>query len=203
MANSAISVINRSTSPAIGNVSAPATCTNEAPTIASATALARAVQATTGVEPQIKWPNDVLVRGRKVAGILTEMSAEPDRVKHVIVGIGVDVNQTPTDFPPELRGLATSLRIEAGEWVERAGLAVTILRELDRDYDRVCRGRFGEVAAEWETQCDTIGAAVAIRVGERCVRGRAEALAEDGALLVRTPHGHLERVLGGDVTLER
>src|SRR6185369_11909398 len=72
-------------------------------TVASATALRRAIEAQTGLEPEIKWPNDILIRGKKVAGILTEMNAEVDRVKYVIVGIGVDVNLNARDFPPDLK----------------------------------------------------------------------------------------------------
>ena len=80
---------------------------------------------------EIKWPNDLLLGGKKAAGILTEMSAEMDRVRHVILGIGVDVNQDAGEFPPELRKIATSLKIESGKEISRAELAVEILRELD------------------------------------------------------------------------
>lgn len=170
-------------------------------TVASATALLRALEAETGLKLEIKWPNDLLIRGKKVAGILTELSAELDRVRHIILGIGVDVNQTVGEFPPELRKLATSLRIEAGRMISRAGLAVAILRELDRDYLRVCTGGFSALADEWEARCRTIGHDVTIQIGERRIRGRAESLDDEGALLVRTEHGHLERIIGGDVTL--
>jgi BirA family biotin operon repressor/biotin-[acetyl-CoA-carboxylase] ligase len=77
------------------------------------------------------------------------------------------------------------------------------LRELDADYARVRAGKFSEVADEWESACVTIGKNVTVHVGDRQFRGRAEALDDDGALLVRTEHGHLERVIGGDVTLEK
>lgn len=172
-------------------------------TVASATALWRAVQSVAGVRPEIKWPNDILIGGKKVAGILTEMSAEVDRVRHVILGIGVDVNLGPGEFPPELRKLATSLRIETGRPILRAELAVAILRELDADYARVCAGEFAALADEWEAHCSTLGHNVAIQMGERKIRGRAEALDDDGALLLRTEHGHLEHIIGGDVTLEK
>lgn len=172
-------------------------------TVMSATALRRAIQGHSGLAPEIKWPNDILIHGRKVAGILTELHAELDRVKYVILGIGVDVNLNPGDFPPELRKLATSLKAELGEPVERAGLAVAILRELDHDYARLASGRFAAVAEEWEAHCTTIGRDVAIRTGERQIRGRAESLGEDGALLLRTDHGRLERIIGGDVTLHK
>jgi BirA family biotin operon repressor/biotin-[acetyl-CoA-carboxylase] ligase len=172
-------------------------------TVAAATALRRAIAAQTDLKPEIKWPNDVQLRGRKVAGILTELNAELDRVKYVILGIGVDVNLAANDFPMELRKSATSLRIETGEALSRAGLATAILRELDKDYARIGSGKFAAVADEWEAHCSTIGHDVAIRVGDREVRGRAEALDEAGALLLRTDHGHLERIIGGDVTLEK
>ena len=172
-------------------------------TVVAATALWRAIHQQTGLRPGIKWPNDILVRGRKTAGILTELTAELDRVKHVILGIGVDVNLGAGDFPSELRKLATSLKIELGRPVSRSELATAILRELDRDYARVCAGDFASVADEWEEHCTTLGRNVAIQIGDRRIRGRAEALGEDGALLLRTEHGHLERIIGGDVTLEK
>jgi BirA family transcriptional regulator, biotin operon repressor / biotin---[acetyl-CoA-carboxylase] ligase len=172
-------------------------------TVATATALARAIQLETGIKPEIKWPNDLLIRGKKVAGILTELSAELDHVKYIILGIGVDVNLTATEFPVELRPIATSLRLEADKPISRAGLAVAIMRELDKDYARICADDFASLADEWEAQCTTIGQNVTIRIGDRQIRGRAEALSDEGALLVRTEHGRLEPIIGGDVTLEK
>jgi len=172
-------------------------------TVVAATALWRAIHEQTGLHPEVKWPNDILVGGRKTAGILTELTAELDRVRHVILGIGVDVNVGPGDFPSELRKLATSLKIESGKPVSRAELATAILQELDRDYARMVSGDFASVADEWEEYCTTIGRQVAIQIGDRQIRGRAESLGDDGALLLRTEHGHLERIIGGDVTLEK
>jgi BirA family biotin operon repressor/biotin-[acetyl-CoA-carboxylase] ligase len=172
-------------------------------TVASATALRRAIHNETGLSPEIKWPNDILIRGKKVAGVLTELSAEVDRVKHIILGIGVDVNLVAGEFPAELKKTVTSLKIETGETVSRAELAVAILHELDEDYSRICAGKFSEVADEWEENCATIGKNVKVQTGDRKIRGRAESLNDEGALLIRTEHGHLERITGGDVTLEK
>jgi len=172
-------------------------------TVASATALRRAIKTVTGLGVEIKWPNDLLIGGKKVVGILTEMSAEVDRVRHVVLGIGVDVNQDAAEFPAELRKIATSLKVEAGEEISRAELATEILRELDFDYARVCGGKFAQLADEWEASCATIGKNVSVQMGSRLVCGCAESLDDDGALLVRTEHGHLERIIGGDVTLEK
>ncbi len=172
-------------------------------TIAAATSLARAITLQTGIVPEIKWPNDILIRGKKIAGILTEMSAELDHLKEIILGIGIDVNLEAHEFPVALRKTATSIRIESGQMADRAGLAVAILRELDRDYERIKRGEFDLVAEQWRQHCSTIGSQVSIRVGDRVIRGRAEALDADGALLLRGQHGHLERIIGGDVTMEK
>jgi BirA family biotin operon repressor/biotin-[acetyl-CoA-carboxylase] ligase len=172
-------------------------------TVASATALRRAIQSETGLNPEIKWPNDILIGGKKVAGILTELNAELDKVRYVILGIGVDVNFAGNEFPAELKRTATSLKIETGETISRATLATAVLRELDEDYSRVCVGKFSRIADEWEEHCATIGRNVTVQTGGRKTRGCAESLDDDGVLLLRTEHGHLERITGGDVTLEK
>jgi BirA family biotin operon repressor/biotin-[acetyl-CoA-carboxylase] ligase len=172
-------------------------------TIAAATALVRAIKTQTGLPAGLKWPNDLLIRGRKAGGVLTELSAELDKVTSVVLGIGLDVNLVAGDFPHDLRRQATSLRLELGRPCDRAELAVAILRDLDVLYERIDSGRFETVADEWEAACVTLGREVAIAVGNRVIRGRAEALDTEGALLVRTQHGRLERIVGGDVTFEK
>ena len=172
-------------------------------TVASATALARALRKRAGIRAEIKWPNDILINERKVCGILTEMAAELDKIRYLVLGIGVNVNFAPDDFPPELRQTATSLSIEAGRHFSRAEIATSILRELDECYRAVRSGQFEKIADEWEANCTTIGHNVEIACGNRTVSGRAESLDAEGALLIRTQHGHLERIVGGDVTLRK
>ena len=172
-------------------------------TIASAIAVRRAIAEVTGLLPEIKWPNDILAKGRKLAGVLTEMNAEVDRVNYLIIGIGLNINTDDSEFPAELRRAATSLRAELGRPVNRADLAVAIMRQMDADYARLNAGDFNTVANEWADFCTTLGQQVCIRTGQRVICGRAESLGEDGALLVRTEHGHLESVIGGDVTLDK
>jgi BirA family biotin operon repressor/biotin-[acetyl-CoA-carboxylase] ligase len=172
-------------------------------TVAAATALVRAIHAQTDLHPEIKWPNDILVHGKKVAGVLTELSAELDHIKHITLGIGVDVNLAISEFPSDLRKTATSLKIETGRHLNRTELAATLLQELDRDYERIRNDRFQKVADEWEEQCVTLGRRVSIQIGARTLRGLAESLDDDGALLLRTEHGRIERIIGGDVTLEK
>jgi BirA family biotin operon repressor/biotin-[acetyl-CoA-carboxylase] ligase len=171
-------------------------------TIAGATALSRAITLQTGLATEIKWPNDILIGGKKVAGILTEMRAELDHLQEVLLGIGINVNLERADFPASLHRSATSLRIEKEQMINRAELAVAVLRELDRDYHLIVQGQFDRLAEQWQDRCSTLGRQVAIRCGNRVFEGRAESLDDDGALLVRGAHGHLERIVGGDVTLE-
>jgi len=170
-------------------------------TVASAVSLVRAINETTGITPDIKWPNDLLIREKKIAGILTEMHAELDCVRHVIIGVGIDVNQNHSDFPVQLRKTATSLKIVSGATVDRTALAEAILREMDKDYKRVLHGRFNQIAQEWADHCGTLGKEVDIKTGRNRVTGRAESLDETGALLVRTQHGRIERILGGDIAV--
>ena len=172
-------------------------------TIMGATALRRAIVAETGLQPEIKWPNDILIGGKKVAGILTELNAETDRVKYAILGIGVDVNVDAAELPPEIRRLATSLKIEAGEMIDRPELATAMLRELDADYARIGAGKFAAIADEWEENCTTLGRNVTVQIGVQKFRGCVESLRDDGALLLRTEHGRLEPITGGDITLEK
>jgi BirA family biotin operon repressor/biotin-[acetyl-CoA-carboxylase] ligase len=155
-----------------------------------------------GVAAGIKWPNDVLVGGRKIAGILTELAAEPDRVHWVVVGVGVNVNARAEDFPAELRGEATSLLLERGVATPRALFAAACLTALEEWLDRHAEEGFGAVRAAWRERSVTLGREVSVQADGRVVVGTAEDLDEDGALLVRDAAG-LQRILAGDVTLLR
>lgn len=172
-------------------------------TIAASVSLVRAIHDTTGIDADIKWPNDILIGGRKVAGILTELSAEVDTVKHVVIGIGMDVNLAVDEFPADLRDIATSLSIAKGAPIDRPALAAAILKNLDADYARIRRGEFHAISEDWEKRCSTLGRNVAILSGSQRRAGHAESLDADGALLLRTEHGHLERITGGDVSLKK
>ncbi len=172
-------------------------------TVISAVAVARAIERETGLSPGIKWPNDIMFGQRKCAGILIELSAEIDHIRHAVLGIGLDVNLSREEFPEELREIATSLRAEAGRPLDRPALAAALLRELDHVYSRLCAGDFHQVGDEWMRRCTTLGRRVTLRVGDRTITGTAEALDDEGALLVRNEHGRVERILGGDVTTQK
>lgn len=169
-------------------------------TFLSAVAVARAIELTTSVRPEIKWPNDVLIDGRKIAGLLNEMSAETDGINFVILGIGVNLNMTSAQFPPDLRTPATSLLLEQGRPVSRARFAAVMLGELDRLYHEFLTHGFGPVREEWQKRCNANGREVCVSDGGAdLLRGMFNGIDGEGALLVRLPDGTVERILSGDV----
>jgi BirA family biotin operon repressor/biotin-[acetyl-CoA-carboxylase] ligase len=180
----------------------PAILPHEAPqlTFLSAVAVARAIEQTTALKPEIKWPNDVLINGQKVAGLLNEMSAETDGINFVILGIGVNLNMTPAQFPADVRTPATSLLIEMGRAINRSQFAARMLGELDLLYTEfLCLG-FGPVRDEWQLRCNANGREVVVSEADgETVRGMFHGIDGDGALLVRSPDGMVDRILSGDV----
>jgi len=169
-------------------------------TFLSAVAVARAIELTTALQPEIKWPNDVLIGGRKVAGLLNEMSAETDGINFVILGIGVNLNMTADQFPADLRAPATSLLLELGRPVNRAQFAATMLHELDRLYAQFLQYGFGPVRDEWQQRCNANGREVSVSDGgAETKRGMFDGIDGDGAMLIRFPNGVVERIISGDV----
>lgn len=150
----------------------------------------------------IKWPNDVLVDGRKLCGILCEMSVDMDRIEFAILGIGLNVNTPLLDFPRELRGVACSIASVTGQPVSRARVMETVLRELDARVQTAWAGRGGEVLDEWRRGSVTLGRRVEVTAsrGER-VAGVAEDVEDNGALRIRDAAGVAHVVHSGDVTL--
>lgn len=171
-------------------------------TFLSAVAVARAIEHSTALKPEIKWPNDVLLNGRKVAGLLNEMSAETDGINFVILGIGINLNMTAEQFPADLRTPATSLLLEQGRPVNRVQFAAVMLHELDQLYgDFRCCG-FGPIREEWQKRCNANGREVVVSDGGAdLLRGLFNGIDGDGALLVRLPDGRVERILCGDVRI--
>lgn len=170
-------------------------------TLVAAVAVAEAIERATGLRPGIKWPNDVLVNGRKVCGILTELSAEVERINHVILGIGINVNLGSTDLPEEVRGSASSLAAEAGAPVSRARLAGELLSRLDYWYRVFLRQGFDPAREVWKRYSVTLGRPVTATGRTSRIEGTAVDVDASGALVIETPEGSRQRVLAGEVTL--
>jgi BirA family biotin operon repressor/biotin-[acetyl-CoA-carboxylase] ligase len=157
----------------------------EAPrlTLVAAVALARAVEEVASLPARLKWPNDLYVNGRKAAGILAEMSADMDRLRHVVIGTGVNVNGLRASFPPDLREKGTTLREEAGRPFPRASLLAAFLDRLADAYDTFLDGGFAALLPEWEGRSLLSGKAVTLRLRGTEARGVVTGTGEDGALL--------------------
>ena len=157
-----------------------------------------AVEDTVSLRAGIKWPNDVVVNGRKLAGVLIETEFRGDAVSFTIAGMGVNVN-LETSRIDEIRGTATSLREELGRPVGREAVLIALLGHLDRLYGDLKSGRSPH--AEWKARLLTLGQQVRVRIGEQVEEGTAEDVREDGALMLRRPDGVLVTIEAGEVTL--
>jgi BirA family biotin operon repressor/biotin-[acetyl-CoA-carboxylase] ligase len=177
--------------------------THKAPlvTLLGAVAVVSALRAA-GIPAGIKWPNDILVAGRKVSGLLTELSAEPDRVRHIVLGIGVNVNLDPALLPEEVRDRSTSVAAATGGTVDRTRLLAELLAQLDHWY-----GRFQAdpqtVLGAWRDLNVTLGRRVAVSGPGEQLEGVARDIDNEGRLLVRLDGGGLRAVAAGDVTIRK
>jgi BirA family biotin operon repressor/biotin-[acetyl-CoA-carboxylase] ligase len=168
-------------------------------TLVAAVATAQAIESATGLEPEIKWPNDILLGGRKTVGILTELEAEADRVRFAILGIGVNLNAGEGDFPPELRGKATSLALASGRHIDRAEFTGRLLEALDGAYDELLTRGFDGLKKRYEAYHGLVGRRVRVEGAARAT-GTVRGIDADGALLLDGPRGP-ERIVAGEVTL--
>jgi BirA family transcriptional regulator, biotin operon repressor / biotin---[acetyl-CoA-carboxylase] ligase len=158
-----------------------------------------AVQALTGLVPELKWPNDLLLNGKKFGGILTEMHAEPNAVRFVIVGIGINVNQEK--FPAGLSASATSVRKETGRMTYRLELLARLLSQFEGDYNRFLREGPGFVVDRFQSVSSFAqGRRVRVETGAESYAGTTAGLSPEGLLLVARDDGPLVTVVAGDIT---
>jgi BirA family biotin operon repressor/biotin-[acetyl-CoA-carboxylase] ligase len=158
-----------------------------------------AIQALTALEPELKWPNDLLLNGKKLGGILTEMHAEASAVRFVVVGIGINTNQEK--FPAELASIATSLRKESGRITFRLELLVRLLAQLESDYARFLSEGAAFVVERFQQVSDFAkGRRVRVETSAESYVGTTAGLSPEGLLLVRRENGQATTVIAGDVT---
>ncbi len=170
-------------------------------TLVAGLAVSEAIREVAGLEPLLKWPNDLLVHGRKVAGILTEMASLDARVSYLAVGMGVNVNHGERDLPEDLLPVATSLRLASGRTIPRCDLAAALYNSMDRWYQVFREGNCERILAHGRQRSATLGQSVDVLAGEERWRGRAVDLDADGALLVQEEGGAVRRVQAGDVSI--
>lgn len=163
-------------------------------------AVCKALRALTGLDCRIKWPNDVIVGSKKLVGILTEMSAEFDAVEYIIIGTGINVNQT--EFADDIADKATSLRLEAGREFDKNKLLAAVLNQMEEEFVK-CNLEFtGESLKEYTELCATVGKTVSFYRGGNKLSGTASGVAKNGELIVMLSDGSEIRINSGEVTAQ-
>jgi BirA family biotin operon repressor/biotin-[acetyl-CoA-carboxylase] ligase len=148
---------------------------------------------------KIKWPNDILIEGKKISGILTEMSLEMERVDYVIVGVGLNVNTEPDAMEDEIREIASSLRILTGKVFSRIQILQVFLKRLEHYYDLFQDRQFETIRNRWKELSGVIGRQVKIINPDGVCEGEAVDIDSDGFLVLRSPTGDFQRIVAGDV----
>ncbi len=176
---------------------------SEAPliTLMAAVASASALRNALNIGVNIKWPNDIILDGKKVGGILTEMNSETDRVNYIVIGIGVNVNMDLSILPPDVRITATTIKEKIGSDIRRAEILSLLIKELDRWYKIFLNEGPGPVLDEWRGLSQGIGKKVKVTSLDSVIEGLAEGIDDYGRLIVRLEGGRVEKVASGDVTV--
>ncbi len=166
-------------------------------TLTTAVAVVRAIRRATGMQSAIKWPNDIMLAGKKIGGILSEMATSRERLQFVVVGLGLNVNNPR--ISGELAALATSLAQESGRTFSRVRIVQTWLEEFETLYDGLLTQRFPDILKEWKELTITLGRQVTVRQGSREISGLALDVAPDGALMIKQANGKVVSLAAGEV----
>ncbi len=169
-------------------------------TLVAAVALSRTIFEVLGVRPLVKWPNDLYLEGRKISGILTELVGEMGRLEYLILGVGINANQKPEDFPEELRDKAGSLAMVCGGQIDRKVLLRRYLEVMEEEYFQALKEGFDHVLDYCRKYTFTLGRKVVVNGGVKTLSGTAVEIAEDGSLILEKD-GEKFRVITGDVNL--
>jgi len=156
-------------------------------------ACVKAIKKATGIECQVKWPNDIVLAEKKLGGILCEINAETDRIHFLVVGVGININSK--DLPLE----AASLLLHAKQKFNRLDIAKAILEEIDSCYLKAQNQGFLDLLKEWSQLCSLWGRRLRVKILERAIEGEAQGIDERGYLLLRDNNGLLEKVSAGDI----
>ena len=168
-------------------------------TLLTAVAVCRALRGVTGLEIGIKWPNDLLINGKKICGILVESAGEDGKIRYCVVGIGIDVNMETQDYAEELSHRATSLKIEGNQNYDRAVIIGAVMKEMEFLMTSFLEQGFSTIANLWEALSVTLGKTITVKTHQGEIIGVAEELDASGALMLRKPDGNIEIVYSGEI----
>jgi BirA family biotin operon repressor/biotin-[acetyl-CoA-carboxylase] ligase len=153
-----------------------------------------------GLRPKMKWPNDLLLEGKKAAGILAEMHAEQESIHFLVLGIGVNLNMSRDMFPQDLRYPATSVQMLLGRPVERLPFVRRLLENLDKGYQRLLDEGGAAILKEWSRYCAHPDGWLEVSTAKGTVRGRFRGLDEEGSMILEVSPGKREKIRAGDVS---
>src|SRR5690625_682878 len=161
--------------------------------------LAEVINDYIGQQPQIKWPNDILINNKKTAGILTEMQAEQDQIQYVVIGVGLNVNQTADDLPDNIGYKATSLQIETVQEWDLKEIIQSILLTFEKHYTSYIDNGFGKIKSKWESYGYKIGKPIWIKTSQEKKQVIFLGIAEDGALLIKNHQDEVESIYSAEI----
>jgi len=171
-------------------------------TLLTACAVCLAIEQVGGIQPRIKWPNDIVLNGKKLCGILTEMSVEQDEINYVIVGIGINVNLESQDFPEGLQAMATSIRIEKGSSVIRQELAAAIINNFENYYEPFTKtGSIKDHIEQYKAKSAVLGSEVMVKSSSFQMKGIVVDITEEGQLLLMQEDGTIKEIISGEVSV--
>lgn len=168
-------------------------------TLLTATVIADVIHRLTKLKPQIKWPNDILMNRKKIAGILTEMQAEQDQILYVVIGIGLNILHTKDDFPNDISDKATSLKIETNKQWKLKPFIQEILTTFEKKYETYIDQGFPTVKKEWEFYGFRLNEKIQIQTKNAKWNGRFLGIAEDGALIVNNQNGETNKLYSAEI----
>ena len=172
-------------------------------TLLTAVACAYAIKKISGLQVSIKWPNDLILSGKKLGGILTEIRADIDKVNLAVIGIGINVNMGGEDFTEEIRSVATSIKEESGRYCSRNELVIEILSQMEHFYSMLINMGKHPLLNEWKILSSTLGKSVKVVIGDETLIGLAEDIDDNGMLILRLDSGLRRQISAGDITLLR
>ncbi|MDK2891980.1 biotin--[acetyl-CoA-carboxylase] ligase [Methanohalophilus sp.] len=150
-----------------------------------------------GINASLKWPNDVLVNGKKICGILTEMEAEAESINYIVIGIGINGNMDLESFPEDLRETSTTIKYELGKKIDRISFVQSLLSVLEQEYIKFNTGTFDNILNSWIGLADTLGKHVRLLTPTKMYEGKAIGISEDGGLILEMEDGSKETLISG------
>ncbi|PEZ05709.1 bifunctional biotin--[acetyl-CoA-carboxylase] synthetase/biotin operon repressor [Bacillus sp. AFS018417] len=171
-------------------------------TLLAAVSVAQAIEKCTSLSVGIKWPNDILINGKKVVGILTEMQADPDKINAVIIGIGINVNQKQEHFAEDIQHIATSLALEAEKTIVRAELMQQIFLQMEKLYKEYLDRGFSVIKLLWESYAVSIGKEITARTMTNTITGIAKGITADGVLILEDHEGIVHHIHSADIEVK-